>query len=145
MFSTIMPTHFTATVHTGGTADRLGTASRSPDRPRGIRQARQRTEFLCDTLGSGAALAGLLGVSRSQPTRWRQGAEVPSPETGRLLIDLDHVMARATALWAPEVALAWLTGANAFLSGARPIDVLRSAGSRDVVSALDAALAGAYA
>jgi hypothetical protein len=54
-------------------------------------------------------------------------------------------MARATALWEPQAALAWLTGANAFLSGDRPIDVLRTAGSRDVIAALDATLAGAYA
>lgn len=108
-------------------------------------QAPERTEFLIDALGSGAALAELLGVSRSQPTRWRKGDETPSPERARELIDLDHVMARARMLWEPDVALAWLVGANAFLAGARPVDVLRTRGSREVIEALDAELAGGYA
>jgi hypothetical protein len=48
-------------------------------------------------------------------------------------------------LWAPESVLAWLTGANSFLEGATPIEVLRTRGSREVIEALDAELAGSYA
>jgi len=110
-----------------------------------VNQAQERTEFLISTLGTGAAVADLLGVNRSQPTQWRKGVESPSPEVGRGLLDLDHVVARASMLWAPESVLAWLTGANSFLEGATPIDVLRTRGSREVIEALDAELAGSYA
>lgn len=98
-----------------------------------------------ETLGSGQAVADLLGVSRSQPSKWRNGQEAPGPDAGRQLIDLDHVLARAMMLWPADVAVDWLRGNNAFLEGARPIDVLRTRGSKDVIEALDATLAGAFA
>lgn len=107
--------------------------------------AQERTEFLISAIGSGTALAEVLGVARSQPTRWRQGQESPSPETARQLIDLDHVMARALMLFPQPVALDWLTSANSYLDDARPIDVLRTRGSADVIDALDATMAGAFA
>lgn len=106
--------------------------------------AKERTEFLTTTFG-GAQLARLLGVSRSQPTRWRSGAEQPGPDAARGLVDLDHVMTRALMLWPTRVAVDWLTSANAYLEGARPIDVLKVRGSAEVIDALDAATAGAYA
>jgi uncharacterized protein (DUF2384 family) len=52
------------------------------------------------------------------------------------------VLARATMLWDPETARAWLEGTNPYLEGARPIDVLRARGPREVLEALDAAEAG---
>jgi uncharacterized protein (DUF2384 family) len=107
--------------------------------------AQERTEFLISAIGSGTALADVLGVARSQPTRWRQGQESPSPETARELIDLDHVMARALMLFPQPVALDWLTSANSYLDDARPIDVLRTRGSAEVIDALDATMAGAFA
>lgn len=103
---------------------------------------RERATFLVEVLG-GAELARWLGVSRSQPTRWRQGAEVPGPEAARGLVDLDHVMARALMLFPARVAIDWLTSSNAFLDGARPVDVLRVRGSAEVIAALDAAESGA--
>lgn len=121
------------------------TATERSSRRANLNQTQERTEFLINTLGSGAALAGLLGVNRSQPTQWRKGAESPSPEVGRGLLDLDYVVARASMLWPTDSVVAWLQGQNAFLEGARPIDVLRARGSRDVIDALDAELAGSYA
>ena len=106
--------------------------------------AMERTEFLIDAVGSGSILADLLGVSRSQPTRWRTGKESPSPQIARELVDLDHVMARASMLFTQPVALDWLNSSNSYLDGARPIDVLKTRGSAEVVAALDAAMAGAF-
>ena len=107
--------------------------------------AAQRTEFLISAVGSGTALADVLGVARSQPTRWRKGQESPSPQTARELVDLDHVMARALMLFPQPVAMDWLTSANSYLDGSRPIDVLRTRGSSEVIDALDATMAGAFA
>jgi hypothetical protein len=108
-------------------------------------QAQLRTQFLIESVGGVTRLASMLHVSKSQPSRWGSGAESPGPEAGRLLIDLDHVMARAQLLWAPQVATTWLNSPNAFLDGARPVDVLRTRGSGDVIQALDATMSGAIA
>ncbi len=118
-------------------AERVRLVSRTP-------LAKERTEFLVKVVG-GAELARMLGVSRSQPTRWRSGAEQPGPDAARGLVDLDHVMTRALMLWPARVATDWLTSANAYLDGARPIDVLKVRGSAEVIDALDAATAGVYA
>jgi len=114
-------------------------------RQRPLNQAQERTEFLIETLGSGARLAALIGVNRSQPTKWRRGIEVPGPEAGRMLIDLDHIVARACMVWPGELVTTWLSSPNAFLDGATPVTVLREQGSRAVIDALDAEQAGSYA
>ena len=48
-------------------------------------------------------------------------------------------------LWQPRVAIDWLTSANAYLDGARPVDVLKVRGSAEVIDSLDAAAAGVFA
>lgn len=104
-----------------------------------------RTLTVSKALGGRASLARLLAVSASQPTRWIQGVERPSPANARAILDLDYVIARAGLLWAPSVIQAWLTGRNAFLGGARPIDVITAEGSGPVIDALDQELSGAFA
>jgi len=106
---------------------------------------KERLDNVAAAFGSSATLARYLGVNRSQPTQWRKGAESPSLETGRALLDLDYVIARAAMLWPMEVVHDWLVGSNAFLNGARPVDVVRSEGAKAVIEALDAELSGAYA
>jgi len=88
-------------------------------------------------------VASLLGVSRSQPSRWRRGEERISAEKQRSLLDLDYVMARLLQLFPPQQAEIWLTSHNAHL-GARPMDVLRLRGAGAVVRAIDAEAQGAY-
>lgn len=105
----------------------------------------QRAGFLIQALGSQSRVADLLDVSRSQPGKWSKGEESPSPERARELIDLDHVVARVVSWLGADMTISWLNGSNAFLDGARPIDVLRSQGSSEVVDALDAEMSGAYA
>ena len=105
-----------------------------------VPQAAARTEFLIESLGSGAELARLLGVNRSQPAQWRSGKESPAPATAQRLLDLDHVVAKALLIWPPRAAIDWLEGSNSYLDGARPIDVLRLRGSADVVRALEVAM-----
>lgn len=105
----------------------------------------QRAEFLIEALGSQTRVADLLSVSRSQPGKWSKGQESPSPESARQLIDLDHVVARVVSWLGPDTTLSWLNGSNAFLDGARPIDVLRLRGSSEVIDAIDAEMSGAYA
>jgi hypothetical protein len=104
----------------------------------------ERTQFLIDTVGGVTNLARTLGVSPSQPSRWRSGHEVPSPEIASKLLDLDHVVALAMQAWDPVVVMDWMTTANGFLDGAQPIEVLRQRGSSEVIDALNATISGAY-
>jgi hypothetical protein len=107
--------------------------------------ALERTNFLIDTVGGVNELARTLGVSASQPSRWRTGEEVPSPEVAARLLDLDHVIALAMQAWHPLIVMDWMTTANAFLDGATPAEVLSQRGSAEVIDALKATISGAYA
>jgi hypothetical protein len=105
------------------------------------RRMRERVESLVALLGNNR-LAELLEVSPSQPSRWRSGAEAPSPLSQRKVIDLDYVMSRLLELWRPRIAALWLEGHNSYLR-ARPIDVFRLSGAAPVVEAIDFEAQGA--
>jgi Protein of unknown function (DUF2384) len=104
----------------------------------------QRADFVVGVLGNHRT-AELLGTADSQPSRWRSGQEVPGPAIAAKLLDLDHVLARLLLVWSGDVAFDWLSGPNPHLEGSRPIDVLAIRGPSEVVAALDADNAGAYA
>jgi len=89
-------------------------------------------------------VAGLLGVSRSQPSRWRTGEEQMSAVNRARIADLDHVLNRLLQILWPEEASDWLTARNPHLGG-RPIDVLALRGAGPVIEAIDALGQGAYA
>ena len=87
--------------------------------------------------------AEILGVSSSQPSRWKRGQERVSAASLPAVIDLDYVVSRILAEWAPEAAKLWLAGSEPHLLGARPIDVMILRGPLAVIPALDAIHAGA--
>ncbi len=107
-------------------------------------QVRHRLEWLSSVLGNNR-VAELLGVSRSQPSRWRRGAEGLADRNERAVLDLDYVVARLHQIWVPEVASIWLESPNAHLGGAVPLEVLRRRGVAEVIRAIDAEAEGAYA
>ncbi len=105
-----------------------------------------RAKSAAEALGSRTRLADALGVSDSQPTRWIRGEDSPNAENARAIVDLEYVVARARLLWSDdETVNLWLNGRNAFLGGARPIDVIMTRGVSPVVDALDQEMAGAFA
>lgn len=103
-----------------------------------------RVEYLA-TIFTRAQLARWIGVSPSQTSRWASGEERPGPAAAPALIDLEHVYSRARLVWGEEAARIWLESANAFLSGARPLDVLLTDGPARVLEALDAEMWGGAA
>lgn len=107
-------------------------------------EVRRRLAWLTAVLGNNR-VAELLGVSRSQPSRWRTGTEGLAARNQRAVLDLDYVVARLHQLWEPGVAAVWLASPNAHLGGATPLDVLRQRGTTDVIRAIDAEAQGAYA
>lgn len=98
---------------------------------------------LVEALGSNT-LAELVGVSRSQPSRWRSGKERVSPGNRKKLADLDHVLDRLLLELHPDQASLWLSSPNPHLGGARPVDALRLRGAAAVLPAIDALAAGAF-
>lgn len=124
--------------------DPVPTARRSGDAAGPDVQWRARSA--AEALGSRTRLADALGVSDSQPTRWIRGEDSPNAENARAIVDLEYVVARARLLWSDdETVNLWLNGRNAFLGGARPIDVIMTRGVSPVVDALDQEMAGAFA
>ena len=96
--------------------------------------------------GRPARFADALGVPDSQCARWIRGEDSPNAENARAIVDLEYVVARARLLWSDdETVNLWLNGRNAFLGGARPIDVIMTRGVSPVVDALDQEMAGAFA
>lgn len=90
-------------------------------------------------------VAALLGVSRSQPGRWVRGQEGISSENQAAILDLDFVLSVLLRTMSSAMAGIWLVSPNAFLNGARPVDVFRLDGHRRVVEAIQAYAEGAFA
>jgi uncharacterized protein (DUF2384 family) len=104
---------------------------------------RHRIERVVAALGSNN-VAGILGVARSQPSRWKSGAEQMSPINRARIADLDHILGRLLMVLWPDEAGDWLTAPNPHLGG-RPVDVLALRGAGPVIEAIDALAQGAYA
>jgi uncharacterized protein (DUF2384 family) len=103
-----------------------------------------RLEQITRVLGSDAAVADLLDVSRAQPRRWREG-QSPDPENRDRIIGLDAVIALLSGFLAESSIPKWLNGVNAHLDDRRPISVLREGRTADVIAAIEAQKAGVYA
>lgn len=95
-----------------------------------------RVELLIDALGTATRVAECLGVTRPLLSKWRAGTVMPTPAQAKLLVDLDHVVARGSLIYVPEIVNDWLFGHDSYLD-ARPIDVLHLRGNADVLAALD--------
>jgi len=95
-------------------------------------------------LGSDAAVARALEVSRAQPKRWREG-QVPDPENRDRIIGLDAVIALLSGYLADSSIPKWLNGVNAYLGDRRPLSVLREGRVSDVIAAIEAEKSGAFA
>lgn len=105
-----------------------------------------RLGYVVSVAGSKAKAARLLEVDPAQTTRWAAGTSEPAGNQAARLLDLEYVMAHARLLWATdELVNGWLETPNAHLEHARPIDYMRVNGTAEVVAALRAEIAGAYA
>ncbi len=103
-----------------------------------------KVEALRDDLRSAAQLADLLGVNRSQVTRWLQGAGLDVVNAEKVDL-LEMVWANLLRLYEREAALAWLSGINPLLGDRRPIDLIRLGRAEELMRAIRAERADSFA
>ncbi len=89
-------------------------------------------------------LAELLGVSPAQVTRWRNGSGIDDANAQRVDL-LELAMSSLLRVYSPEAAEDWLLGVNPHLGDRRPVDLIRSARTRELLDAIEVEAAGGYA
>ena len=93
---------------------------------------------------TGAAIADLLGVNRSQVTRWLRGAGIDPLNAERIDL-LELVWASLLRQYEPAAARAWLFGLNPHLGDRRPIDLIRVGRAEELLRAIRAERAESFA
>jgi uncharacterized protein (DUF2384 family) len=103
----------------------------------------QKVEALRVDFRSAARLADMLGVSRSQVTRWLRGAGIDPLNAERVDL-LEMVWANLLRIYEREAALAWLFGINPLLNDRRPIDLIRLGRAEELMRAIRAERADSF-
>ena len=97
----------------------------------------QKVKTLSVDFRSSARLADLLGVSRSQVTRWLRGAGI-DPFNAEKVDLLELVWSNVLRIYDQDAALAWLFGVNPLLSDRRPVDLIRQGRTEELMRAVRA-------
>jgi hypothetical protein len=100
-----------------------------------------KVEALRTDVGSAARLAMMLGVSRSQVTRWLRGSGIDPLNAEKV----ELVWSNLLRLYEREAALAWLFGLNPYLGDRRPIDLIRAGRTELLMGAIRAERSDAFA
>lgn len=104
----------------------------------------QKVEALRHDFRSAARLADMLGVSRSQVTRWLRGAGI-DPLNAEKIDLLELVWSNVLRLYDRDAALAWLFGVNPLLGDRRPIDLVRLGRAEELMRAIRAERSDTFA
>jgi len=104
----------------------------------------KKIEALRADFRSAAQLADMLGVSRSQITRWLRGAGM-DPLNAEKVDLLELVWSNLLRLYEREAALAWIFGLNPLLGDRRPIDLIRLGRTEELMRAIRAERADTFA
>src|SRR5499427_6058761 len=104
----------------------------------------KKIEALRADFRSAAQLADMLGVSRSQITRWLRGAGM-DPLNAEKVDLLELVWSNLLRLYEREAALAWLFGLNPVLGDRRPIDLIREGRTEELMRAIRAERSDSFA
>jgi uncharacterized protein (DUF2384 family) len=104
----------------------------------------QKVRTLSVDFRSSARLADLLGVSRSQVTRWLRGAGI-DPLNAEKVDLLELVWSNVLRIYDPDAALAWLFGVNPLLGDRRPVDLIRLGRTEELMRAIRAERSDTFA
>jgi uncharacterized protein (DUF2384 family) len=146
LYCTFAPTARSAAVERNGAYATLSVAQQCPlrypvDMPVALAQ---KVEALRADFRSAAQLADMLGVSRSQVTRWLRGAGI-DPLNAEKVDLLELVWSSVLRLYDKQAALAWLFGVNPLLGDRRPIDLIRAGRAEELMRAIRAERADSFA
>ena len=103
----------------------------------------RKVEALRVDFRSAAQVADMLGVSRSQVTRWLRGAGI-DPLNAEKVDLLELVWSNLLRLYDREAALSWLFGINPILGDRRPIDLIRQGRAEELMRAIRAERSDAF-
>lgn len=103
-----------------------------------------RTNLLIESLGGVSQLAEAVGVSKSQPSRWRRGEERPGPEAKARMLALAYAIETVMTVMPPDAAQIWMASSNDYLDGTTPFQALIEQGPEAVVAAARAEVRRAY-
>ncbi len=103
-----------------------------------------KIEALATTSARGAAVADLLGVSRSRVTRWLKGAGIDPLNAERVDL-LELVWSNLVRIYDHDAAREWLLGLNPNLGDRRPIDLVRAGRAEELMRAIRAERADSFA
>jgi len=104
----------------------------------------KKIEALRADFRSAAQLADMLGVSRSQITRWLRGAGM-DPLNAEKVDLLELVWSNLLRLYEKQAALAWIFGINPQLGDRRPIDLIRQGRTEELMRAIRAERSDSFA
>ena len=104
----------------------------------------EKVKALSVDFESQAALAELLGVSRSRVTRWLKGEGI-DPLNAEKIDLLELVSASLRRIYEPAAVRAWLLGVNPRLGDRRPIDLVRAGRAEELMRAIRAERADSFA
>ena len=104
----------------------------------------RKVEALRADFRSAAQLADMLGVSRSQVTRWLRGGGIDPLNAERVDL-LELVWSSLLRVYDRKAALSWLFGINPRLGDRRPIDLVRAGRTEELMRAIRAERADSFA
>src|SRR4051812_14032581 len=104
----------------------------------------RKIEALRHDFQTSARLADLLGVNRSQVTRWLRGAGF-DPLNAEKVELLELVWSNVLRLYERDAALSWLFGVNPQLGDRRPIDLIRLGRAEELMRAIRAERSDTFA
>ena len=97
----------------------------------------QKEKTLSVDFRSSARLADLLGVSRSQVTRWLRCAGI-DPLNAEKVDLLELVWSNVLRIYEQDAAFTWLVGVNPLLGDRRPVDLIRQGRTEELMRAVRA-------
>ena len=104
----------------------------------------QKVRTLSVDFRSAAQLADMLGVSRSQVTRWLRGAGI-DPLNAEKVDLLELVWSSLLRIYDRDAALSWLFGVNPLLGDRRPVDLIRMGRTEELMRAIRAERSDTFA